>query len=112
MKRSTFWILVAVAGLLLATGPMLWRYMEQQTPQAAYTPPTVPTAAVAATPIPTATPLAVAQASVATGEEVRRGPVVVDLAHYSAVERNRFQPLASALAEQGVDLRFWLPTVS
>ena len=112
MKRSTFWILVAVAGLLLATGPMLWRYMEQQTPQAAYTPPTVPTAAVAATPIPTATPLAVAQASVATGEEVRRGPVVVDLAHYSAVERNRFQPLASALAEQGVDLRFWLPTIS
>ena len=112
MKRSTFWILVAVAGLLLVTGPMLWRYMQQQTPQAAYTPPTVPTAAVAATPIPTATPIPVAQASVATGEEVRRGPVVVDLAHFSAVERNRFQPLASALAEQGVDLRFWLPTVS
>jgi len=112
MKRSTFWILVAVAGLLLVTGPMLWRYMQQQTPQAAYTPPTVPTAAVAATPIPTATPIPVAQASVAAGEEVRRGPVVVDLAHFSTVERNRFQPLASALAEQGVDLRFWLPTVS
>lgn len=112
MKRSTFWILVAVAGLLLATGPMLWRYMEQKTPQAAYTPPTVPTAAVAATPIPTATPIPVIQANVTTGEEVRRGPVVVDLAHFSAVERNRFQPLASALSEQGVDLRFWLPTVS
>lgn len=112
MKRSTFWILVAVAALLLVAGPTLWRTMQQRTPQAVYTPPAVPTAAVAATPIPTATPAPIAPVDAVSGDEVRRGPVVVDLAHYSAVERNRFQPLASALAGQGVDLRFWLPTVA
>jgi len=111
MRRNTFWILVAVAGLLFVTGPMLWRYLQQSTPQATYTPPTVPTAAVAATPIPTATPIPVGQVNVPADTELRRGPVIVDLAHYSAVERNRFQPLASALAEHGLDLRFWLPTV-
>ncbi len=112
MKRSTFWLLVAVAGLLLIAGPMGWRYLQQRAPQSAYTPPVVPTAAVAATPMPTATPVSVAAVSTAPDVEVRRGPVIVDLAHFSEVERDRFQPLASALAEQGLDLRFWLPTVA
>jgi len=91
---------------------MLWRSLQQGMPQTTYVPPTVPTAAVAATPIPTVTPIPVSQANVTVDGELRRGPVIVDLAHYAAVERNRFQPLASALAERGVDLRFWLPTVS
>lgn len=111
MKRSTFWLLVAVTGLLLFAGPMGWRYLQQGAPQSVYTPPVVPTAAIAATPIPTATPISAAAASAPPDVEVRRGPVVVDLAHFSEVERDRFQPLASALAEQGLDLRFWLPTV-
>ena len=44
-------------------------------------------------------------------DELPRGPIVVDLAHYSRIDRARFQPLAAALAQHGLDLRFWLPTV-
>jgi hypothetical protein len=36
---------------------------------------------------------------------------VVDLAHYSAIDRARFQPLSAALTQHGLELRFWLPTV-
>jgi hypothetical protein len=67
---------------------------------------------VAATPIPTATPVSVNPPAAVATAAIRRGPVVVDLAHYAMLERNRFQPLAAALAAQGIDLRFWLPTVS
>jgi hypothetical protein len=112
MKQGVRWLLIAVIGLLLLVGPSILRYLQPNTPPTAYTPPAIPTAAVAAMPIPTATPVGInAPAAVATAV-IRRGPVVVDLAHYAMLERNRFQPLAAALATHGVDLRFWLPTVS
>jgi hypothetical protein len=112
MKQGVRWLLIAVIGLLLLVGPPILRYLQPNTPPTAYTPPAIPTAAVAAMPIPTATPVGInAPAAVATAV-IRRGPVVVDLAHYAMLERNRFQPLAAALAAHGVDLRFWLPTVS
>lgn len=112
MKQSTRWFLIAVVGLLLLIGPTLFRLAQTNAPSAAYTPPVIPTAAIAATPLPTATPVSVDQRAALATAAIRRGPVVVDLAHYSTVERNRFQPLASTLAAQGIDLRFWLPTVS
>lgn len=110
MKPSTRWLLVAVAGLLLLLGPSIARYLQTGAPAGAYTPPAIPTAAIAATPIPTATPADAHQVMVEPAL-LRRGPVIVDLAHYSTLERNRFQPLAAALAAQSIDLRFWLPTV-
>jgi hypothetical protein len=56
-------------------------------------------------------PLALVSHPAAVADDLR-GPVVVDLAHFSFVNRDRFQPLASALAANGVDLTFWLPTVN
>ena len=76
-----------------------------------YAPPDVATPQLAVTPIPTTTPVrSEAVAALPTGQ-LRRGPVVVDLAHYSLIDRAKFQPLAAALAQHGLDLRFWLPTV-
>ncbi len=112
MKQSTRWLLIAVIGLLLLIGPSILRYLSSSAPSTIYTPPVIPTAAIAATPIPTATPVSLDAPAVIATAAIRRGPVIVDLAHYSMLQRNRFQPLAAALATQGVDLRFWLPTVS
>lgn len=112
MKRDTRWFLIIVIGLLLLIAPSAVRFLLYSSAPTAYTPPAIPTAAIAATPIPTMTAVAVAESPVAPAPPVKRGPVVVDLAHYSAINRDRFQPLASALAAQGVDLRFWLPTVA
>jgi len=112
MKQSTRWFLIALVGLLLLVGPTVLRFTQSSAPPAGYTPPAIATAEIAVTPIPTATPAQLKAAAVPATNPVKRGPVVVDLAHYSAVERNRFQPMASALAAAGVDLRFWLPTVA
>ncbi len=112
MRRETRWFLIALAGLLLLIGPSAFRYLQRETaPAPTYTPPSIPTAAVAATPVPTATPLQAGSRGDIPADAIKRGPVIVDLAHFSAVERDRFQPLAGALATQGVDLRFWLPTI-
>ncbi|MEJ5247041.1 MAG: hypothetical protein WHS90_04695 [Caldilinea sp.] len=111
MRRSAFWLLTFLVGLLLLIGPTAWRYLESRSPASNYAPPEIPTAAIAATPIPTPTPAPAPVAGELPETPVKRGPVVVDLAHYSAIRRDRFQPLAGALAERGVDLRFWLPTV-
>ncbi len=112
MKRDTRWFLIIVIGLLLLIAPSAARFILYSSAPTTYTPPAIPTAAIAATPIPTMTAMAVAKLPAAPELPVKRGPVVVDLAHYSAINRDRFQPLASALAAQGVDLRFWLPTVA
>ncbi|MDW8441988.1 MAG: hypothetical protein RML96_16025, partial [Caldilineaceae bacterium] len=111
MRRSTFWLLTFILGLLLLNAPIAWRYLATLSPTNNYAPPDIPTAAIAATPIPTSTPAPAPVAGELQETPVKRGPVVVDLAHYSAIRRDRFQPLADALAERGVDLRFWLPTV-
>lgn len=111
MKRETRWFLIALAGLLLLIGPFSFRYLQRNTSPITYTPPSIPTAAVATTPVPTATSLPPATRSDIPEAAIKRGPVLVDLAHFSAIDRDRFQPLASALASQGLDLRFWLPTI-
>jgi hypothetical protein len=111
VKRDIRWFLIIV-GLLLLIAPSAIRFFLYSSAPTTYTPPAIPTAAIAATPIPTITSVAVAELPAVPELPVRRGPVVVDLAHYSAINRDRFQLLASALAAQGVDLRFWLPTIA
>lgn len=112
MKPVVRWAIVAVVGVLLLVSPTLLRLLQHNPGQPnTYTSPSVPTPAIAVTPVPTPTPIQlVAEASLPDNETLL-GPVVVDLAHYSLVERDKFQPLAAALAAHGVDLRFWLPTV-
>ena len=115
------WALILVAGLVLLALPTLVRLVrEGGTPPpagapAGYTPPAIATPALGATPIPTNTPRRSEEIGALPGmlsnAQLPRGSVVVDLAHYSLIDRARFQPLAAALAQKGVDLRFWLPTV-
>ena len=118
MKPVTRWILIAVAGLVLLLLPTVTRDLRRPNvlplpaaTTAAYVPPDVPTPQLAVTPIPTATPVRIDAAAQLPTDELPRGPIVVDLAHYSRIDRARFQPLAAALAQYGLDLRFWLPTV-
>ncbi len=117
MKQTPRWVLIAAAGLILLLLPTLIRMLREQgqaplpAAAAAYTPPAVATPALAVTPIPTATPIQIAAAAGLPDAQLARGPVVVDLAHFSLIERAKFQPLTSALAEYSLDLRFWLPTV-
>lgn len=118
MKSNTRWALILVAGLLLLILPSGLRMVRDRgaapAPAASegqYTPPAIATPALAATPVPTATPRRLEGSAALPAEPLRRGPVVVDLAHYTLIERARFQPLAAALAPYGLDLRFWLPTV-
>ncbi len=118
MKPVTRWILIAVAGVVLLLLPTVTRDLRRPNvlplPAAtskAYVPPDVPTPQLAVTPIPTATPVRIDAAAHLPTADLPRGPIVVDLAHYSRIDRARFQPLAAALAQYGLDLRFWLPTV-
>ena len=118
MKPVTRWIIIAVAGVVLLLLPSVTRDLRRPNvlplPAAttkAYVPPDVPTPQLAVTPIPTATPVRIDAAAQLPTDELPRGPIVVDLAHYSGIDRARFQPLAAALAQHGLDLRFWLPTV-
>ncbi|HXF63398.1 MAG TPA: hypothetical protein VNK95_17345 [Caldilineaceae bacterium] len=66
---------------------------------------------LAATPVPTVTPAPLAPQEVKVRQEMRAGPVIVDLAHGNRLNRNQFEPLAAALARRGVGLRFWLGNV-
>lgn len=66
---------------------------------------------VAATPVPTATPLVLAPDSMLRGRDLRPGPVVVDLAHGNRLQRSQFEPLAAALARRGIGVRFWMSKI-
>ena len=65
----------------------------------------VPVTSVAATPMPTNTPIPVVADSMLLDRPLRPGPVVVDLAHGNVLTRSQFEPLAAALARRGVGLR-------
>ncbi len=100
---------ILLVGLLLLVGPLLFRLATRQGDMSVYTPPSVPTAATAATPQPTVTASAVQTPAGRDEAELRPGPVVVDLAHMNRLNRTSFQALADALAERNIGLRFWLP---
>lgn len=116
MKPQVRWAIVLIAGLVLLVLPSAIRLLQPQTRNAGtYVAPTNAPAVNAATPIPTHTPVALpspAATLLASAAQPLRGAVIVDLAHYSQIDRNRFQPLAAALSQYGLDLRFWLPTTA
>jgi len=102
-----------IVGILLLITPTIVRDNFWQYNARPYSPPVVPTLAMAVTPQPTAVPIPVAARSNETrGEgEFRAGPVLLDLAHYNSINPSALQPLADALASQGLGLRYWLSTV-
>ncbi len=103
-------ILAGVALALLIT-PFLVRTVIWQINARPYAVGQVPITSVAATPIPTTTPVALTPDSKMLDRALRPGPVVVDLAHGNRLQRSQFEPVASALARRGVGVRFWLSSV-
>ncbi len=104
-------LVVAVVGVALLLTPLfvravVWGYNNRPYPVGQ-----VPLTSVAATPVPTATAMALETESFLAGTELRPGPVIVDLAHGNRLNRSQFEPLAAALARRGVGLRFWISSV-
>lgn len=104
--------LILLLGLALLAMPTLVREWGLQYNERAYTPPDVPALNLAATPAPTATPQAVGDPQFANNDTLRRGPVVVDFAHFSFLNPANLQPLADALADRGLGLRYWVSQVN
>lgn len=104
--------LILLLGLALLAVPTLVRDWGLRYNERAYTPPDVPELNLAATPAPTATPQAVRDPQFANDDQLRRGPVVVDFAHFSFLNPANLQPLADALAERGLGLRYWVSKVN
>lgn len=101
--------LIALIGVALLVAPTLFRLVVLDYPARTYDPPAITPISLAATPIPTATPQAVALRTEVTVND--RGPVVVDLAHANSVNPVGVQPLADALAPHGIGVRFWFSTI-
>ena len=104
-------LVAAAVGLALLLTPLfvravVWGYNSRSYPAGQ-----VPVTSVAATPVPTATAVPLADDSFLTNDEMRSGPVVVDLAHGNRLNRSQFEPLAAALARRGVGVRFWISSV-
>ncbi len=104
-------LVILVIGVALLVTPVwvrdgLWHYNARS-----YTPPAVPTLALAATPLPTTVPTPLDERNRTQSGEFRAGPVLLDLAHYNSINPSSLQPLADALASQGIGLRYWLSKV-
>ncbi len=101
-------LLVAVACLF---APTFIRSTWLGYNQRSYRPPAIDAFNLAATPAPTNTPVASAGPADISTQPLRRGPIVVDLAHFNRLNPSSFQPLAAALAAQGVGMRFWISNI-
>ncbi|MCX6046303.1 MAG: hypothetical protein NT075_14420 [Chloroflexi bacterium] len=108
MKNFFRRLLILVVALLCLFGPTFVNSSFLGYNRRAYTPPAIDAFTIAATPAPTATPVALDQTTGMATAPLRRGPIVVDLAHFNRVNPSSFQPLEAALAAQGVGLRLWL----
>jgi hypothetical protein len=109
-------LLIFLLGLAFVALPTLardWGYNDWrwQPIESNYTAPEVPDLSFAATPMPTPTPLPVNDPALTDDGELRRGPVVVDFAHFSFLNPGHLQPLADALADRGLGLHYWISQV-
>lgn len=104
--------LILLLGLALLAVPTVVRDWGMHYNERSYTPPDVPELNLAATPAPTATPQAVGDPQFANDDMLRRGPVIVDFAHFSFLNPANLQPLADALADRGLGLRYWVSKVN
>ena len=104
-------LLILLFGIALLVGPTVLRNQLWQYGARAYVAPDVPDLSFAVTPVPTPTAVGINETVAAQADELRAGPVVVDLAHYNFLNPSSFQPLADALADRGIGLRLWLSTI-
>lgn len=111
--RRLLIFLLGLAFLALPTLARDWGYNDWrwQPIESNYTAPEVPDLSFAATPMPTPMPLPVNDPALTDDDELRRGPVMVDFAHFSFLNPGHLQPLADALADRGLGLRYWISQV-
>jgi hypothetical protein len=111
MRSTTSRLILAGLALLLLVSPLFVRTMIWGLNDRSYAVGQVPITSVAATPVPTSTPVALSADSMLLDTPLRPGPVIVDLAHGNRLARSQFEPLSAALARRGVGTNFWLSTV-
>ncbi len=104
-------LIVAAVGLVLLLTPwfvrtVVWGYNNRPYPVGQ-----VPLTSVAATPVPTAAAMPLVAEALLASQDMRPGPVVVDMAHGNRLNRSQFEPLAAALARRGLGMRFWISDV-
>jgi hypothetical protein len=109
-------ISIFLLGLCLLAAPTLIRRYMLNDEARSYQPPDGPDISFAVTPLPTPTPVQLPSPLATPGnenaeQELRSGPVVVDLAHYNSVNPTGLQPLADALAKRDRGLRLWLSNI-
>lgn len=109
-SRRVWLIWVALAGVALLAGPALFRIWVLGLNERPYSEVIAPPL-VAATPEPSATPVALGRQVIAAEPDLRGGPVVVDFAHFNQINAAGLQPLAAALAQRGLATRIWLSDV-
>jgi len=107
MSSSHRWLWVLLLGILLLALPFAVRSALTEWRTSPYRPAITGQIELAATPEPTPTAVAAPREPVAPITHLRKGAVVVDLAHFNMVSPSQFQALSAALAARGVALRFW-----
>lgn len=112
MLRFLRWLLIIFVGLVLLAAPTIIRTQMLRYDQRSYVPPEEPGITFSATPVPTATAVALADLPNQEIGELRPGPLVVDLAHFNSLNPAGVQPLADALARRGLGTRLWLSKVN
>jgi len=105
VRRS---FIIILLGILLIALPFVVRIALVEWRTSPYRPTEAGRADLAATPEPTPTAVPAPQEPVAIASYLRRGPVVVDLAHFNMVSPSQFQALSAQLAARGIALRFWI----
>ncbi|MCS7259264.1 MAG: hypothetical protein NZ765_00575 [Anaerolineae bacterium] len=107
MSSAHRWLLVLLAGILLLALPFAVRSALTEWRTSPYRPAITGQIELAATPEPTPTAVPAPREPSAPVTHLRRGVVVVDLAHFNMVSPSQFQALSAQLAARGVALRFW-----
>ncbi len=99
--------LVIALGILLLALPFVVRSALTEWRTSSYRPVVSGQVELAATPEPTPTAVQAPREPSAPVTHLRRGAVVVDLAHFNMVSPSQFQALSAQLAAHGIALRFW-----
>ncbi|MGC8878674.1 MAG: hypothetical protein ACP5R2_05580 [Anaerolineae bacterium] len=99
--------LVIALGILLLVLPFAVRSALTEWRTSSYHPAASGQVELAATPEPSSTAAPAPRETEAPATFLRRGAVVVDLAHFNMVSPSQFQALSAQLAARGIALRFW-----
>jgi hypothetical protein len=108
MNSAPRLVSIILLGLVLLGLPLAARTALVEWGGGRYLAPKIGAVDVATTREPTATAAPAPEDVTASDNGTKRGPVVVDLAHFNRISPSQFQPLAARLAASGIGMRFWM----